>query len=85
MLVGKEFLIDSKIHPDFRGIWTPVQGLCLPDNLSIGFRHSFLLQQILSPGWNHQLDAKRVEPAWVLEQLPTERAVSQVDQPDLAH
>jgi hypothetical protein len=39
-----------------------VQGLCLRNHLSIGFGHSVLLQQILSPGWNHHFDTKRVEP-----------------------
>ena len=85
VLVRKEFLIDAKIHPDFRRIWTDVQGLRLPNNLSISFRHSILLQQILSPGWNHHFHTKRVEPARIFEQLPTVCATAQADQPDFTH
>jgi hypothetical protein len=40
-----------------------VEGLCLRNDVAIGFRHSFLLQHILSPRWNHHFDTKRVEPA----------------------
>jgi hypothetical protein len=39
-----------------------VQGLCLRNDITIGFRHLFLLQHILSPRWNHHFDTKRVEP-----------------------
>jgi hypothetical protein len=81
----KELPIDAKIHPDFWGLWAHVQGLRLPNHISIGFGHSVLLQQILSPGWNHHFDTKHVEPARILEQLPTVCAVSQVDQPDFTH
>src|SRR6476659_4095841 len=75
VLVRKEFLIDAKIRPHFRRIWTHVEGLCLRNDVAIGFRHSFLLQHILSPRWNHHFDTKRVEPARILEQLPTVCAV----------
>ena len=67
VLVRKEFLIDAKIRPHFRRIWTHVQGLRLRNDVAIGFRHSFLLQHILSPRWYHHFDSKRVEPARILE------------------
>src|ERR1700677_1449706 len=83
--VREEFLIDAKIRSHFRRIWTHVEGLCLRNDITIGFRHSFLLQHILSPGWNHHFVTKRVEPARIFEQLPTVGVIAQVDQPDLTH
>jgi hypothetical protein len=85
VLVREEFLIDAKIRSYFRRIWTHVQGFGLRNDVTIGFRHSFLLQHILSPGWNHHFETKRVEPARIFEQLPTIGAVAQVDQPDFTH
>jgi hypothetical protein len=43
-LIGKEFPIDPKVHPDFRRIRTNMQGCGFIDHLSIGFCHSVLLQ-----------------------------------------